>query len=77
MTNDAFYTANTMKLPEVEVALLELEELFNHLSWNVLGIHNDTRSGSEPLVEEGANLFSLIARAVEIESSLNIAPSPK
>jgi hypothetical protein len=77
VNDDAFYAANKMKLPEVEAALLELEELFNHLSWNVLGIHNDTRTGSEALVEEGANLFRLIACSLQSDTSASVAPSPE
>jgi hypothetical protein len=39
----------------------ELDSLFNHLSWNVLCIHNDTRGGTEGLVEDGTALFACIA----------------
>jgi hypothetical protein len=59
--NSTFYVDNKMALDDLENALVQLEELLNHLSWNVLAIHNNTRSGSEGLIEEGKALFACIA----------------
>lgn len=47
-----FYAENQMTLTEIEGALSQLDDLFNHLSWNILTIHNDTRRGTEALVED-------------------------
>jgi AbiU2 len=55
------YADNKMTLTEIESALSQLDELFNHLSRNVLAIENDTRSGTEILVEDGKSLFTCIA----------------
>ena len=65
--NDAFYQSNRLKLPEIEEALLQLEGLLNHLSWNLLGLHNDTRTGSAALADEAAALLELIASAMPDE----------
>lgn len=59
--DEAFYTNNRMNLDDLESALVQMEEALNHLSFNVLGIHNDTRSGSAGLVKEGRSLFASIA----------------
>lgn len=56
-----FYIDNRMTLTEIESALAQLEDLLNHLSWNVLAIHNDTRSGTESLVEDGISFFACTA----------------
>lgn len=65
--DDSFYLENKMSLADVEVALKQLDEAINHLSWNVLAIHNDTNSAFEGLVEEGKALF--IAAASGLESA--------
>jgi hypothetical protein len=57
-----------MTLTQIEGALMQLEELLNHLSWNVLAIHNDTRSGFESLVEEGKAFFACAAAGVQSAS---------
>jgi hypothetical protein len=59
-----FYTDNKMTLTEIEDALIQLEALLNHLSWNVLAIHNETRSGFEGLVDDGKSLFALAAAGI-------------
>lgn len=56
-----FYADNKMTLTEIEDALAQLEDLLNHLSWNVLGIHNETRSAFEGLVDDGKALFAATA----------------
>lgn len=58
---DTFYFENKMNLGQIEAALKQLDEAINHLSWNVLAIHNDTSSAFEPLVEQGKALFSAVA----------------
>jgi AbiU2 len=63
-----FYIDNRMTLTQIEGALMQLEELLNHLSWNVLAIHNDTRSGFESLVEEGKAFFACAAAGVQSAS---------
>lgn len=59
--DETFYTTNKMNLDDLEGALMQLEEALNHLSWNVLSIHHDTRSGSACLVEDGRSLFASLA----------------
>jgi len=56
-----FHTDNKMTLTEIEGALAQLEDLLNRLSWNVLGIHNETRSAFEGLVGDGKALFASTA----------------
>jgi len=58
---DDFYRNNKMHLEDVESAVIELEQLLNRLSVGVLAIHNDTRSGSLDLVDQGASLFASVA----------------
>ncbi len=62
---DAFYAENSMNLAQIDVALKQLNEAINHLSWNVLGIHSDTNSAFEGLVAEGLALFKATARGME------------
>ena len=64
-----FHTDNQMTLTEIESALMQLEGLLNHLSWNVLTIHNDTRSGFESLVEDGESLFACAAVGIRNAAS--------
>lgn len=59
--NPDFYVDNMMTLTEIEGALAQLEDMLNHLSWNVLGIHNETRSAFEGLVDDGKALFAFTA----------------
>lgn len=59
--DDDFYRNNKMHLEDVESAVIELEQLLNLLSVGVLAIHNDTRSGSLDLVDQGASLFASVA----------------
>lgn len=61
---DSFHVENKMDLDEVEGALRQLDVAINHLSWNVLAIHNDTNSELEGLVEEGKALFLVTASAL-------------
>ena len=70
--DDDFYINNRMTLTEIESALMQLEELLNHLSWNVLAIHNDTRSGFESIVDDGKALFA--CGAVGVQSALKDEP---
>ena len=65
-----FHTDNSMTLTEIEGALSQLEDLLNHLSWNVLAIHNDTHSGFESVVEDGKLLFACAAAGIR-----NTAPA--
>jgi hypothetical protein len=53
-----------MNLTELEGALKQLDEAINHLSWNVLAIHNDTNSAFEPLASEGMHLFLAVANGL-------------
>lgn len=59
-----FHTDNRMTLSDIEGALSELEDLLNHLSLNILAIHNDTHSGFESLAEDGKLLFSFVAEGI-------------
>ena len=68
--NPSFHTDNKMTLTEIEGALSQLEDLLNHLSWNVLAIHNDTHSGFESVVEDGNLLFAYAAVGIR-----NAAPA--
>ena len=61
---DSFHVENKMDLAEIEGALKQLDGAINHLSWNVLAIHNDTNSAFEGLVEEGKSLFLAAASAL-------------
>lgn len=61
---ESFYAKNKMNLADLESALVQLEETLNHLSLNVLSIHNDIRSGSEGLVEEGRSMFASLALGI-------------
>jgi hypothetical protein len=63
-TADSFYVENKMNLGELEGALKQLDEAINHLSWNVLAIHNDTNSAFEPLIEEGKQMFLAVANGL-------------
>jgi hypothetical protein len=65
--DETFYTNNKMNLNDLESALMQLEEALNHLSWNVLRIHNDTRTESMSLVEEGRSLFTSLAAGIASE----------
>lgn len=64
-----FHTDNRMTLTEIEGALTQLESLLNHLSWNILAIHNDTRNGFESLVEDGKSLFACAAAGIRNAAS--------
>lgn len=63
-----FYVDNRMTLTEIEGALVQLEDLLNHLSWNVLAIQNDTRSGFESIVDDGKALFACAAAGIQSDS---------
>lgn len=63
-----FYVKNRMTLTEIEGALVQLEDLLNHLSWNVLAIHNDTHSGFERIVDDGKAFFACAAAGIQSES---------
>jgi hypothetical protein len=59
-----FHKDNKMTLTEIEGALVQLEDLLNYLSLNVLAIHNETRSGFEGLVDDGKSLFAFTAAGI-------------
>lgn len=59
-----FYVDNKMNLDDLEGALVQLEELLNHASIAVLRVHNDTRTGSEELIEQGMALFACLGAQV-------------
>lgn len=61
---DSFLVENKMNVLEIEAALKQLDAAINHLSWNVLSIHNDTNSAFEPLVDEGEQLFMAVANGL-------------
>ncbi len=63
-----FYIENKMTMAEIEDALDKLEDLLNHLSWNVLSVHNDTKSKFERLVDDGISLFNYTAIGIRKES---------
>jgi len=50
-----------MHLDDIAAGLSQLEELLNAVSLEVLKVHNDTETGSEDLVQQGAALFACIA----------------
>jgi hypothetical protein len=64
-----FYLANKMTLDDLETALKQLDQVLNHLSRHVLSIHNDTRTGSVHLIEEGRRLFVAISKGLKDECS--------
>ncbi len=66
--NPDFYIDNRMTLTEIEGALMQLEDLLNHLSWNVLAIHNDTRTGFESIVDDGKALFAFAVVGIQSAS---------
>lgn len=66
--DDEFYTNNKMNLDDLESALRQLEDILNHLSWNVLRIHNDTSTGSAGMVKEGRSLFASLTVGIANES---------
>lgn len=68
--NPNFYTDNKMTLSEIESALVQLQELLNHLSWNVLGILYETRSGFEGLVDDGKSLFAFAAAGIRTAAAV-------
>lgn len=58
----SFRASNKMDLKEVSSGLSQLEELLNELSVAATRVHNDTETGSNDLVKEGRELFSVIAK---------------
>ena len=64
-----FYLANKMTLDDLETALKQLEQALNHLSRHVLSVHNDTRSGSAHLIEEGRRLFAALSKGINHKCS--------
>ena len=58
----AFHTSNKMTLTEVEHALEQLDEYFNQISWNLLGVHSEHRSAFERIVPEAESLFAAASR---------------
>lgn len=66
--DEEFYKNNKMNLDDLECALMRLEGILNHPSWNVLGIHNDARTGSAGMVKEGCALFTSLAVGIADES---------
>lgn len=62
---DAFYKHNQMDLTEVANGLRQIGELLNHLSVEILRVHNDTESGSVDLVHQATDLFAVIAAGAQ------------
>ena len=69
--DEDFYVTNKMSLPDLEGALRQLEDALNHLSWHVLSTHNDTRSGSEGLIDEGKRLFASLSKGLNSRHAEN------
>lgn len=67
-----FYVENKMTLTEIEGALVQLEDLLNHLSWNVLALHNDTHSGFERIVDDGKTFFACTAAGIQSDFKKDI-----
>jgi hypothetical protein len=65
ISDDTFYSANPMKLADVEEMLIEAEKLVNTLSVSVLAVRNDTRTGSTALIQEGIDLFTALSGGME------------
>ncbi len=66
-SDDTFHMNYKMHLNELESALVQLEATINYLSRYVLGIHNDTRSGSLRLLDMGRSLFATLAAGIANE----------
>lgn len=62
----SFHVENKMDLTEIQGALKQLDDAINHLSWNVLAIHNDTSSAFRGLVHEGKALFAAVANSLDL-----------
>jgi hypothetical protein len=60
-----FYIDNKMKLEDIAAGLTQLEELLNAISLEVFRVHNDTETGSEDLVQQGAAMFACLAETLE------------
>ena len=56
-----FHTQNRMTLTEIEHALEQLDEYFNQISSNVLGLHSEHRSAFEGIVQQAESLFAAAA----------------
>ena len=56
-----FHAQNRMTLTEIEGALGQLDEYFNQISWNVLGLHSEHRSAFEGIVSQAESLFAAAA----------------
>jgi hypothetical protein len=63
-----YYTANKLRLDDVEDALAQLDRALNHLSSHLLSRYIDTRTGSLRLIEDGRSLFNLLAMGIQEES---------
>jgi AbiU2 len=71
---ESFHADNKMNLADLESALTQLEEALNYLSWNVLGIHNNIRDGSDGLVEDGRSMFASLAVGIANTPKHSVAP---
>jgi hypothetical protein len=58
---DIFYIRNKMNPGDVAEGLRQLEKLLNTLLLEMFHVHNDTKTGSEDIVQQGAELFGCIA----------------
>jgi hypothetical protein len=45
--------------------------LLNTISLKVHGVHNDTETGSEDLIQQGAELFACLARHESVHTDLS------
>lgn len=59
---NGFHDANRMTLTEIELALKQLDEYFNQISWNMLNLHSEHRSTFEGIVLEAESLFAAASR---------------
>jgi hypothetical protein len=69
-THDAaeFHAQYKMTLTEIEGALGQLDQYFNQISWNVLGLHSEHRSCFEGVVEQAESLFAAAAAGLSKEA---------
>jgi hypothetical protein len=57
-----FHVAAKMTLTEIELALNQLDDYFNQISWNMLNLHSEHRSAFEGIVLEAESLFAAASR---------------
>jgi len=62
-----FHTQNRMTLTEIESALEQLDDYFNQISWNMLGLHSEHRSAFAGIVCQAELLFATTALGLATE----------